>query len=333
MGDSSVVIRQAPLLDRDRDSSLFVAPDGYDRVSWAVGEGLNTLILGGRGQGKTSALRQLALWLRRNRPDRSATFLDLAAARSLDAALRLLVSAAAEALGQLLEFAPPLPRPNETEAERGVRVSLDRLATFAPCTFFLDNVHAGEVGFPMFGVMRDRLWETPHHWVLSGDLWDRRWLLRPPADAFWEEVVDLRYSTESARRLIERRLGGSPAWIGPLVDSVGPNPRRLLRATLAATRGDAQPEAVIGSWETWNDRVAQLDPRASALIAELSSRGPVSASDSDLLSSLGWARTSLLGSLDLLEREGFVESWSEPAGTGRPRRLFATTEPGSPRRG
>jgi predicted ArsR family transcriptional regulator len=68
-------------------------------------------------------------------------------------------------------------------------------------------------------------------------------------------------------------------------------------------------------------------------MAELSGREPVSASDPELLSALGWARTSLLKTLETLENAGLVASWSEPAGTGRPRRLFATTEPGSQRRG
>jgi predicted ArsR family transcriptional regulator len=70
------------------------------------------------------------------------------------------------------------------------------------------------------------------------------------------------------------------------------------------------------------------------LIAELSSRPPVSASDEELRSSLGWARTTLLRTLEQLEGEGLVESWNEPSGTGgRPRRLFTTSEPGRHRRG
>jgi hypothetical protein len=326
------VIRQAPLLDRDQDNVLFVAPDGYDRALWAVREALNVLVLGDRGQGKTSVLRQLELALRRERPERHGVFVDLGMARSVDAALRLLVSGAGEALGQLLSWTPPLPRPNETEEERNVRASLDRLSALEACTFFIDNVSAGAVGFPLFGILRDRLWETPHQWVVSGERSDRRWLLRAPADAFWEEVVELQYGAESARELLERRLTDRPSWIAALVDNVGPNPRRLLRAALEASRDDDHAGAVVTSWEDWHERLAHLDRRSSILMTELSGREPVSASDPELLSSLGWARTSLIKTLEALEREGFVESWTEPAGTGRPRRLFATTEPGSPRR-
>ncbi len=194
-------------------------------------------------------------------------------------------------------------------------------------------MHAQDAGFPLFGVLRDRLWETPHQWIVSGETLDRRWLLRPPADAFWEQVIELRYTAQAARTLLELRLGGSPPWIGPIVDSVGTNPRRLVSAALAASRDHDQPTIVVAAWEDWHQRLAGLERRPAMLMAELSGRQPVSASDPDLLSSLGWARTTLIKNLEQLERAGFVESFNEPGGTGRPRRLFVTLEPGKPRRG
>ena len=329
----AVLIRQAPLLDRDRDSELFVAPEGYERVRWAVEEGLNVLILGERGQGKTSVLHQLELSLRRAQPQRHLSFVDLATAGSVDVALRLLVSSALDALGQPLTWNPPVPRPGESDAERNIREALGQLAAFDPCTFFIDNVNAAEVGFPLFGVLRDRLWETPHQWVLGGERTDRRWLLRAPADAFWEEVLELDYSVQGAQELLALRLQERPEWIVALVDHVGRNPRRLLRAALAAAGDDEQPEAVLRAWADWHERLAALDSRSAMLMAQLSGREPVSASDPELLTALGWARTSLLKTLETLESAGLVESWSEPAGAGRPRRLFASTEPGSRRRG
>jgi len=326
-------LRQSPLLDRDRDRALFVAPEGFDRAFWAAQQGLNMLVLGEPGQGKTSALHQLELALRREEPQRPMSFVDLATARSPAAALGLLVSAAGSALGRLLSFAPPLPQPNESQEERGVRACLAQLTALDSCTFLLDNVRAREVAFPLFGVLRDRLWETPHQWVTCGETLDRRWLLRPPADAFWEQVVELRYTAEAARTLLERRLQDSPAWIAPIVDSVGTNPRRLVAAALTASRDHEHAARVVAAWEAWQQRLAGLDRRCSLLMAQLSGRRPVSASDPDLLGTLGWARTTLIKTLEQLERDGLVESWSEPAGTGRPRRLFATTEPGRPRRG
>jgi DNA-binding MarR family transcriptional regulator len=326
-------LRQAPLLDRDRDKALFVLPEDFDRVSWSVRQGFNVLILGDRGQGKTSVLHQLELDLRQEQPDRHITFVDLAGADSGEVALRLLVSGAADAMGQLLAWAPPLPRPNEPDEERNIRAALDQLMALEACTFFIDNLNARDVGFPLFGVLRDRLWETPHQWIVAGQKADRRWLLRPPADAFWEQVIELEYSADAAHELLERRLKSRPSWIVPMVESVGTNPRRLLRAALAAIHDDEQPENVVQTWEDWQKRLASLDRRSSMLMAELSGRPPVSASDPELLRSLGWARTSLLKTLESLEKQGLVESWNESAGTGRPRRLFTATEPGKPGRG
>lgn len=324
-------LRQAPLLDRDRDRALFVAPEAFETALWAAEQGLNTLIVGERGQGKTSVLHQLELALRRGLSQRPTTFVDLASAVSAEAALRLLVSGAGDALGRLLSWTPPLPQPNESEQERSIRACLQQLVALDACTFLIDNMRARQVGFELFGILRDRLWETGHQWIISGETFDRRWFLRPPADAFWEHVVELGYSAAAARRLLELRLEGSPAWIGPIVDSVGTNPRRLLSAALAASRDDHQPTIVVSAWEHWHERLAGLDRRSAVLMAELSGRPPVSASDPDMLSSLGWARTTLIKTLEQLERDGLVESFSEPHGTGRPRRLFTTTEPGKPR--
>jgi hypothetical protein len=204
----------------------------------------------------------------------------------------------------------------------------------------VDNVDAERVGFALFGTYRDRLWETPHQWIVGADRTaGKRWLLRPPADSFWEEVLDLSYTDEAARELLVRRLGSYPDWARPIVENVGANPRQLLRAALATVASQEASDSSslpgdLAEWEAWHQRVAQLDRRHSMLIAELSARPPVSASDEELLSSLGWARTTLLRILEELEKDGLVESWNEPSGSGgRPRRLFTATEPGKPRRG
>lgn len=214
-----------------------------------------------------------------------------------------------------------------------MRAWLDQLGKVPACTFLIDNLRPAEVGYALFGTLRDRLWEMPHQWIAAAaEQGGRRWLLRAPADSFWEEVVDLGYSPDAARDLLTRRVGSHPDWLPHIVENVGTNPRRLLRAALSAMRDEDQPGDTLKDWEEWHRRVAALDRRTSMLVTELSGRAPVSASDPELLASLGWARTSLLRTLEHLERDGFVESWSEPDGTGRPKRLFTTTEPGRPSR-
>lgn len=328
-------LSQRPLRDREEDSSLFVPPLGYDAALWTARQGLNTLILGVRGQGKTSVLHQMERALRQPaHSDRPPVFVDLEAAESAGVALQLLVAAGSRVTRRPLSWIPPIALPNESAEDGATRAWLDQLTELPACVFLIDNVRPEEIGFQLFGTFRDRLWEMPHQWIAAADkLAGRRWMLRPPADSFWEEVIDLDYTTDAALELITRRLGNPPPWADAIVKNVGANPRQLLRAVLAAVRDQEQPGDSLGDWEDWHRRVADLDRRPSMLMAELSARPPVSASDPDLLESLGWARTSLLKTLEDLEREGFVESWSEPDGTGRPKRLFTATEPGRPRRG
>jgi hypothetical protein len=331
---SATSLSQRPLRDRQEDSQLFAPPTGYDTGLWTARQGLNALILGTPGQGKTSVLHQLERALRQETHGPPPVFVDLATADSVAVALQHLVAAGSRATGRALSWVPPPTLPNETVEQSATGAWLKQLAELPGCAFLIDNLRPEEVGFPLFGILRDRLWEMPHQWIATADRHTgRRRLLRAPADSFWEQVLDLDYTSNAARELIARRIGDEPQWLGPVVENAGANPRQLLRAALSALRDQQQASGTLKHWEDWHRRVAQLDRRPAMLMAELSARPPVSASDPELLKSLGWARSSLLRTLEQLEREGLVESWSEPDGTGRPKRLFTTTEPGRPRRG
>src|SRR6266511_5819006 len=59
-----------PLLDNDVDRAIFAGrEEEFERLLTATERRLNTLLIGERGAGKTSMLRQLALELRRRHPD------------------------------------------------------------------------------------------------------------------------------------------------------------------------------------------------------------------------------------------------------------------------
>jgi hypothetical protein len=233
---------------------------------------LDVLVLGAPGQGKTSVLHQLELGLRDGEAQRRAVFVDLAAASSVDAALQLLVSVAAEAGGEALQWTPQVPLPDEGLEESRTRTWLSQLLRLPPCTFLMDNVGAESVGFALFGTFRDRLWETSHHGCSLPIAWGAA-LAAASAGGFVLGRGDgeLDYSQEAAHDLLVRRLGGDPAWTGAIVENVGTNPRQLLRAALAnlappsASTGDAQAASGGGlaEWEAWHRRVAQLDRRPS----------------------------------------------------------------------
>jgi hypothetical protein len=321
-------LRQAPLRDHEPDERLFVPPDSFERALSATREGLNVLILGAYGSGKTSFLRQLQFVLRRESYTEQDVYADLSGAASVDKALQTLVALAGEALESSLPWNPPVPRPSETAEEFNTRAALSQLQELPPCRFFLDNAHPDTVAFPLFGVFRDRLWETPHRWTMAADVRDRPRILRPPADAFWEEVVEISFTRDQATELVARRLHDLPTWLATVIDEVGTNPRQVLRTAAHAARHGDDPSAALASRRAWHERLSELDERPAMLMDELQRLGPISASDRQLLDRLGWARTTLLRTLEQLEQQGLVHSWDERQAQGRPKRLFAAAEPG-----
>jgi predicted transcriptional regulator len=62
------------------------------------------------------------------------------------------------------------------------------------------------------------------------------------------------------------------------------------------------------------------------LLAELEARGAASASEEDLLRSLGWTRTRAVQVFSDLERAGLVTSETEKGSSGRPRKVYRPVE-------
>ncbi|HEX8744624.1 MAG TPA: hypothetical protein VF712_15985 [Thermoleophilaceae bacterium] len=319
-------LRSIPLRDRTADSLLFVPPDGFERAQTAALHNLNVLVLAPRGGGKTSALHQLELRLRDDGAP-PVVFADLAGVDAPHAALQTLVALASESIGADVLWKPPPARPHEADEDLAARTAIRQLAGLTACRFLIDNASAEKVAYPLFGTFRDRLWDTPHQWILAAALHDRGRLLRPPADAFWEEVVDLSLTQSQAHDLLVRRIEGTAPWAQALVGELGTtNPRQLIRAALAATIHPDGPEAVVATRRRLQEQVDRLGERPAILLEELRSRGPVSASDPELLDRLGWARTTVLRALDDLVEAGLVQTYEQPQGRGRPRRLFAPVD-------
>jgi hypothetical protein len=320
-------LRQSPLRDREEDAQLFVAPEGFSRLQSAVQEGANVLLLAERGGGKTTALRLLQWRLRQGGAQPPTVFVDLAGARTPGIALQTIVAEASEHLGVPVSWRPP--RPYEADDDFNARSAIDHLGELSKCRFLIDNANADQVAYAIFGTFRDRMWETPHQWVLAADLSDQDRVTRPPADAFWDELVTLAFTAEQAAKLIALRLEERPAWLPPMVDEAGTNPRQLVRAAFEAKRHPRQPAAAIAARRAWNARVEGLAERPARLLSELQSIGPVSASDGELRARLGWARTTIQRALAELVDAGLVRSWEQPEGQGRPRRLFVAIDPGT----
>src|SRR5207237_290633 len=56
----------------------------------------------------------------------------------------------------------------------------------------IDEPPSGEIGHTLFGRLRDEVWQLPFLWVVAIDEHQRAALTRPPADAFFPVVLELK---------------------------------------------------------------------------------------------------------------------------------------------
>jgi hypothetical protein len=309
------MFRQAPLTATERSRRIFVPPDGFDELVAYASRGYNVLLIAPRGEGKTSALRQLELTLQEHvHPEDPVTaFVDLAEATTVPSALARLVSAAhAE------------NRSRRSDDGEGAAL-LDALVRAPSTRFLVDNVDPQHVGYPLFGTFRDRLWDARHQFIVTVSTSDRGALLRPPADAFWEQILELTVTEEKAEALLTRRAREGAPWAGDLVAAIGPNPRRLLAAAQRVDAGLQSPDEVAADYRQRRAVVENQSTLAKRLVAELEDLGAVSASDDRLLRRVGASRPALDRGLKELEAAGLTRSYFEIDGPGRPRRMYELT--------
>ena len=146
-----------PLLDTRADAALYVDRAAeLARLSWSVDEGLNALVAGDPGSGKTSLLRRLQADLRTSLGTGGrVVLLDLAG-----------VDGAVEALGRLLEAVAP-PRPDgapdpayDASSVAEVLARLEAVAQPGRLVVLADGLPI-DLAHPLFGQLRDELWRLP----------------------------------------------------------------------------------------------------------------------------------------------------------------------------
>jgi hypothetical protein len=323
------MFRNAPLAATERGRRLFVAPSGFEKLAAYALHGYNVLVLAERGGGKTSSLRQLQLILRdkAHAEDPVAAFVDMSTAANVDQALERMIYEGQAATGSAAGGAIQKPwrgRPYEAPTEE----PLAALASLGRCVFLLDNADPARVGYPLFGVLRDRLWDLPHQYVVAADQGDRSALLRPPADAFWEQVVELGLTQGQAAELIRRRAEDGAPWAEPLVAAIGPHPRRLIGAAQQIEAGLREPLELTAEYLRRQERLEEQSAMGQRLFHELEDVGPVSASDERLLRRIGASRPAIDRGLRELELAHLARSYFRADGPGRPKRVYELTGPG-----
>ncbi len=308
-------INGRPLLDSRPDQALYVRRVHEEElVRSAIRRSLNTLVLGARGSGKTSFLRALAYVLRREGVP--AAFVEGGTSTDARALVELISRRVGEVSpaptggggtddGSLLEAVRALH--SVSHPDRRVVVLMDGLPSAA-------DAHS------LFGRLRDELWRLPFTWVVATDADDRAALLTPPADAFFELVIELRplATPQQAELLRKRGIADSTT----LADQGNGNPRDLLAlARLVATDGSS-PAVVAGAELKRRAEAQRLGRPAEMVVAELEASGPLSASDERLLRRLGWTRERAVQVLKQLEAAGLVTTSLQKGPSGRPRKLY-----------
>jgi DNA-binding transcriptional ArsR family regulator len=304
-------ISQRPLSASEADARLFV--DREEETSAALRAlelGFNVLVLGGPKSGRTSFLRHVERTAAAG--GRHTAFVDA----QTHPGSASIVQALRAALGG---GSPANPIPSETtltEADLAAMAS----TRGSPTTVFLDNL-LPETAQIMFGRFRDVLWQFPHRWVVSGLVVRRSEYLEPPADSFFDSIIELGpLSEEDARSLLGSRVQAAgesddARLLEGLVD-------RIVKVTGERTPGAllamARDALLHGGDEGRLMELAALAGRSRALgrshellFRELEALAPVHAGDERLLRRLGYTRPRIVQLLKDLEGAGIVESRRE----------------------
>ena len=314
-----------PLLATKRDAVMFVNREfELTSLERALKLGLNSLVFGRAGSGKTSLLNALAY-----RQRDKYTFI----AKSGDGA-----STAVDLLlhmrGLLSTPAGPFGIGGKPSASR----ALQSLATWVASqeeesdgnkvVLVLDGLPI-EAGRELFGAMRDELWATGLRWIVAVSPQQAHTLTQPPVDAFFETQFELEPLTDAnVAELIERRgVELDPDAVAGIAATSTKQPRNVLDLVRYAVQNPSEStfSVKLGARDA---AVSMMDSSMRALLEQLDAGGPMSASDPELSRNLGLTRSRITQMFAELERRGLVtRSSPKTSQPGRPKVVFRSVTP------
>lgn len=324
-----MLFRDRPLLPAGVDRHLYVQrPWLQDQLLAPLSQGRNVLLLGAAGAGKSTLLQYAAAQLRER--GMRVVLVNAAVARDALSFLELVASA----LGLP---ANPDPHP-QSEGSIGIAL-LERaraLGDAEPACILIDGLLDPDIGFEVFGRLRDELWALEHAWAVAVRPHDSGALRRPPADAFWGVVLEIPpLLDEEIDAILRAGLQGeelSAALEGranKFMEGIwGTTPRSVVSIAQVlngvgsiGSQPVGQPAAYLGRLERWISTVGRSE--AMALAEMRGTRAPVSVHDEEFLGRLGWSRPYAQRVLASLEDQGILRSMPERSDRqGRPRKLY-----------
>ncbi len=293
--------------------------------------GMNTLVLAEHGMGKTTFLRHLEGRLE-DETGATAVYLD---GRRLGDAASILLATRDEVAGPRTQIGESLrtttlaftPMPVEMRNEEALRIVRELAAgAQAGKTYVLLDGPDPDIAHQLFGRLRDELWQTGLVWIVAGDSARRQQYLTPPADAFFERIVELAPLSEVQQRdLIRRRMarGDDRKLLDVRVESG--NPRALL-STLRDGVAAGSTAAIIAGRDQRQRTAEALGRLESMMLAEIEDGATASASDLEWLKRFGVSRQRAQQVLARLEHDGLVRAERLPGPSGRPRKVYRRIE-------
>jgi DNA-binding transcriptional ArsR family regulator len=319
---SALDLSGRPLAATARDQELFVdREDELEHAQAAIRRRSNVLLVGDRGMGKTSFLHRLE---QQASDDVDPIYVDASLADDLPGLLDL-IAAATRAHAPTRR--PPAVRSfGRSLGETGTALAmLDELRSYGYepgriVVLLLDEIQSSSVAQSLFGRLRDELWSLPFVWVVAADAARRAAYLRPPADAFFGTVIELR--PLDARLVLKRRFADLPHDHGEVLAQLSDgSPRRLIELVRQVLVENRHPRDLFADEERISSVLDRFGPSASMLVDTMRNRGSVSASDEELLERLGWTRSRVTQLLKQLEEVGLVTSETEKGGRKKLYRL------------
>lgn len=317
-----------PLLATRVDEPLYLERGNEGKILSAVLRGLNSLIIGDAGSGKTSLLHRLELKLRQQ--DSSVIYIDGRLSEELDEILdNLRIKLGIKwppAFHTSFDFLKPSfdgPQPPKSgaSAEQTMRLLIDSMDADNRWIVLMDSP-AREIAHTLFGRLRDNVWQLPITWIVSADSSASDAFRRAPADAFFEHVERIAdIGSSEAQEILIRR--GVAEGIARQVSKNETTPRLVLDF---ARRSILEPQATDKLQKSEGDfwfRFLDASRAAAMLATELRGQGAISASDKDIQRRMGWTRERLTQVLKELEAAGLAKATDAADGKpGRPRRYY-----------
>ncbi len=328
------MLQGRPLYDTPADAKYYVFPPEWDAVTRALERGNNILLCGERGAGKTSLLRQVQLTLR-NEGKRVVYVDTTAVSEPLELVFR--VRDALKGRPGIAQTAPGAVsrslaelRGEQSPPPGGVsRLLYDTLVNLGeevePTVVLLDATAAAQALYGVFGRMRDTVWQLPHRWLAAIDNDDRATALRPPADTFFDIVIELEpLPIERLASILQNRTDElAPKLVSAIAADARGNPRAAIRAANNALVHGGDPADELSTRARLLDAAAQIGRPQAMLMAELLDLGQASPSDKALLERIGLTRARVSTLLQQLLDADLVESTVERSDRpGRPRTVY-----------